>query len=112
MPVAGCVGLASPCAPSTSTKGFIASGSSAMCDVPSLPLYTRQTFGMARALSHGRELGASPRNVALAGGGDRSVGDVGHGGTVAGDRRAMHHAPVRALVPRAAAVQHAAVVPH
>jgi hypothetical protein len=30
-----------------SVNGFIASGSSAMCDSPSAPLYTRQIFGMA-----------------------------------------------------------------
>src|SRR5439155_9870076 len=46
MPLADCIGVPSPCAPSTSEKGFIASGTSAMCDLPSGPLYTLHTFGM------------------------------------------------------------------
>src|SRR5205807_1460496 len=46
MPLADCIGVPSPCAPSTSEKGFIAKGTSAMCDFPSEPLYTRNTFGI------------------------------------------------------------------
>src|SRR2546425_2133575 len=46
-PLADCIGAPSPCAPSTSAKGFIAIGTSAMCDLPSEPLYTRQIFGMS-----------------------------------------------------------------
>src|SRR5512145_3024565 len=49
MPVADCIGVPSPCAPSTSEKGFIASGTSAMWDFPSEPLYTRHTFGIGRS---------------------------------------------------------------
>src|SRR5499426_3788589 len=51
MPLAVCIGVPSPCAPSTSENGFISHGTSAMCDFPSEPLYTRNTFGM----------GSSPR---------------------------------------------------
>src|SRR5687767_150158 len=111
MPVAGCVGAASPCAPSTSTNGFIASATSSMCDLPSLPLYTRQIFGMAGPL-HGRELAAAERDIDLARGRDGGVRRLSHGGTVAGHGRAVHHPPVAAFVPRPAAVEHAAVVPH
>src|SRR5262249_8897975 len=46
MPLADCIGVPSPCAPSMSENGFIASGTSAMCDLPSEPLYTRHTLGM------------------------------------------------------------------
>src|SRR4029453_8548674 len=42
-----CAGVPSPCAPSTSEKGFISSGISARCDLPSEPLYTRHIFGMS-----------------------------------------------------------------
>src|SRR6267378_5382731 len=51
MPVAACIGVPSPWAPSTSLNGFIASGSSARCDWPSAPLYTRHIFGMLVVLS-------------------------------------------------------------
>src|SRR5437867_2562161 len=51
MPAAGCIGVPSPWAPSTSLNGFIASGSSARCDWPSAPLYTRHIFGMLVVLS-------------------------------------------------------------
>src|SRR5438105_4151422 len=54
MPLAGCIAVPSPWAPSTSRNGFIASGSSAMCDWPSVPLYTRHIFGMRIVLSAGR----------------------------------------------------------
>src|SRR5258708_1335066 len=54
MPLAGCIAVPSPWAPSTSRNGFIASGSSAMCDWPSVPLYTRHIFGMRVVLSVGR----------------------------------------------------------
>src|SRR2546425_8116087 len=47
MPVADCIGVPSPWAPSRSVKGFIAIGCSAMCDLPSAPLYTRQILGMS-----------------------------------------------------------------
>jgi hypothetical protein len=47
MPLADCIGVPSPCAPSTSENGFLYHGTSAMCDFPSEPLYTRNTFGMA-----------------------------------------------------------------
>ncbi|PYO23975.1 MAG: hypothetical protein DMD85_08005 [Candidatus Rokuibacteriota bacterium] len=46
MPAAACIGVPSPCAPSTSRNGFIVSGSSATCDSPSAPLYTRHIFAM------------------------------------------------------------------
>src|SRR6266446_8289948 len=51
MPVAACIGVPSPWAPSTSLNGFIASGTSARCDWPSAPLYTRHIFGMLAVLS-------------------------------------------------------------
>src|SRR2546422_2786373 len=51
MPVAACIGVPSPWAPSTSVNGFIASGTSARCDWPSAPLYTRHIFGMLAVLS-------------------------------------------------------------
>src|SRR5438874_994170 len=54
MPLAGCIAVPSPWAPSTSRNGFIGSGSSAMCDWPSVPLYTRHIFGMRVVLSAGR----------------------------------------------------------
>src|SRR2546425_13377506 len=47
LPLADCIEAPSPCAPWTSAKGFIAIGTSAMCDLPSEPLYTRQIFGMS-----------------------------------------------------------------
>src|SRR5919106_2615338 len=40
-PDAGCIAGPSPCEPSMSVNGFIASGSSTRCDLPSGPLYTR-----------------------------------------------------------------------
>jgi len=46
MPLADCIGVPSPWAPSMSLNGFIASGTSAMCDLPSEPLYTLHTLGM------------------------------------------------------------------
>src|SRR5262245_23670449 len=42
-----CAGVPSPCAPSTSEKGFMSSGTSARCDLPSEPLYTRNILGMS-----------------------------------------------------------------
>src|SRR5439155_22768706 len=51
MPLAACIVAPSPWAPSTSLNGFIASGTSARCDWPSAPLYTRHIFGMLVVLS-------------------------------------------------------------
>src|SRR2546422_696737 len=62
MPVAACIGVPSPWAPSTSLNGFIASGTSARCDWPSAPLYTRHILGMLAVLSADREP-AGPRRV-------------------------------------------------
>src|SRR5207249_7944659 len=71
MPLADCIGVPSPCAPSTSEKGFIAKGTSAMCDFPSEPLYTRNTFGMAFVQ-------ASPARSARGGDGlRRAIDDYG-----------------------------------
>src|SRR4030095_8035963 len=112
MPVAAWVGAASPYAPSVSLNGFISSGSSATCDLPSGPLYTRQNLAMLVVSSDCGELRAAPGHVALARGGNTGVRDVRCRRPFAGHRRAMHDPTVDGLVPRTAAVQHTAVVPH
>src|SRR5947199_363923 len=48
MPLAGCMGVPSPWAPSTSENGFIASGTSARCDLPSEPLEVAEVLVEAR----------------------------------------------------------------
>jgi hypothetical protein len=60
----------------------------------------------------GRELGAAPGAIGLAGRGDRDLGDIRGGRAVARDGRPMHHAAITPDVPGAAAVEDAAVVPH
>src|SRR2546421_5869965 len=72
MPLAGCIAVPSPWAPSTSRNGFIASGSSAMCDWPSVPLYTRHIFGMLWIIQRATETPDIPGISAAAGPGEMS----------------------------------------
>src|SRR4029453_14199217 len=58
-----CVGGAPPCPPSVSEKGLISSGTSARCDLPSAPLYTRNIFGMSARRRGG--LGQLPDHLGL-----------------------------------------------
>src|SRR5262249_38364531 len=58
-----CAGVPSPCAPSISEKGFMWSGTSARCDLPSGPLYTRHIFGMSARRRSG--LGQLPDHLGL-----------------------------------------------
>jgi MFS family permease len=72
----------------------------------------RRAADRAGSGGHDFELRAAPGDVGLGGRPHDRIRQVGRGGALAGHRGAVHDAAVAALVPRAAPVQRAAVVPH